>query len=375
MGALLFAFLTTSHLAILYSIIHTIVIGYLFKGNFELAIFSLVSSLAAIYGIKYYQARKKTSFFKAGIFVITPVNIFIITSLNLIGEKFSLSNLFFGEMLMSFLGAILGSILAASLFPLFEYVYGLITDIKLLELCNLDLPIFRQMALEAPGTYHHSLMVASLAEEVADALKLNPLFIRTAALYHDIGKLKMPEYYVENQTANPNIHKELTPRMSALIIINHVKEGVEKANKLKLPSKIKEIIQQHHGTSLMLYFYHKAKETYGSGAEKMGEEVYRYPGPKPQSKEAVIIMLADSVEAASRSLKSPTPENFKKVVKNIFDNYLADGQFDESNITLKELMLVASSFVQILSRAYHPRIKYPGFEFEKISPVKRKAKK
>ncbi len=375
MGALLFTFLTTPQLAILYSIIHTIVVGYLFKGNFELAIFSFITSLAAIYGIKYYQSKKKASFFKTGLFVITPVNLFIITSLSLIGEKFALTGLFFGELLMSFLGAIFASIIATSLFPLFEYVYGIVTDVRLLELCNLDLPIFRQMALEAPGTYHHSLMVASLAEEAANALKLNPLLIRTAALYHDIGKLKRPEYYIENQASNPNVHRELTPRMSALIIINHVKEGVELSNRLKLPSKIKEIIQQHHGTSLIRYFYHKAKETYGSKVGKMEEEVYRYPGPKPKSKEAVLIMLADSVEAASRSLKSPTPENFKKVVKNIFDNYLADGQFDEADITLKELMLVASSFVQTLSRAYHPRVEYPGFEFEKVNSDKKKNKK
>jgi hypothetical protein len=163
--------------------------------------------------------------------------------------------------------------------------------------------------------------------------------------------------------------------MSALIIINHVKDGIELANKLKLPSKIKEVIQQHHGTSLMRYFYHKAKETYGSEAEKMGEEIYRYPGPKPKSKEASLIMLADSVEAASRSLKNPTPENFKKVVKSIFDNYLVDGQLDESNVTLKELMLVASSFVQTLSRAHHLRVEYPGFEFEKINSSKKKIKK
>ncbi|MCP2519161.1 HDIG domain-containing protein [SCandidatus Aminicenantes bacterium Aminicenantia_JdfR_composite] len=372
LGALLFAFLTNPQLAILFSILNAIVVGYLYKGNFELAIFSFISCLAGIYGIKYYQSKKKASFFKAGVFVITPVNLFIITSLSLIGGKFELSSLFLGELLMSSLGAIFASILATSFFPLFEYIYGIVTDVKLLELCNLDLPIFRQMALEAPGTYHHSLMVASLAEEAANILKLNPLLIRTAALYHDIGKLKRPEYYIENQTSNPNLHKELTPRMSALIIINHVKDGIELANKLKLPSKIKEVIQQHHGTSLMRYFYHKAKETYGSEAEKMGEEIYRYPGPKPKSKEASLIMLADSVEAASRSLKNPTPENFKKVVKSIFDNYLVDGQLDESNITLKELMLVASSFVQTLSRAHHLRVEYPGFEFEKINSSKKK---
>jgi hypothetical protein len=373
-GAFLFAFLTSSHLALLYSILNSLVAGYLFKGSYELMIFAFITCLASIYGIKYYQSRKKASIFKAGLFVVVPTNIFIITTLNFIAGRSVFTNLYFGEILMSLIGALIASALATSLFPLFENLYGLLTDVKLLELCNLDLPIFRQMALEAPGTYHHSLIVASLAEEAANSLKLNPLLLRACALYHDIGKLKRPGYYIENQTSNPSLHEELTPRMSTLVIINHVKEGLEKANKLKLPSKIKEIIQQHHGTSLMRYFYYKAKKTYDPEMQKVGEEVYRYPGPKPESKEAVIIMLADSVEAASRSLKSPTPENLKKVVKDIFDNYLADGQFDESDITFKDLVLVASSFVKTLNRVYHSRIEYPGFEFEKSSNKKKRPK-
>ncbi|MFQ6082779.1 MAG: HD family phosphohydrolase [Candidatus Aminicenantia bacterium] len=374
LGVFLFVFLTTPHLALIYSILNSLAVGYLFKGNFELMIFSFISGLAAIYGVKYYQTRKRVSILKAAIFVVGPVNMFIILTFHLISEKFGSYPLFFGELLMGLTGAIIAAGVATSLFPLFEYVYRLLTDIKLLELCNLDLPILRQLAIEAPGTYHHSLIVASLAEEAANEIKLNPMVLRAAALYHDIGKLKRPEYFIENQPTNPSVHKELTPRMSTLVIVNHVKEGIEMANKLKLPSKIKEIIQQHHGTSLMKYFYYKAKETYNPEMQKIGEEIYRYPGPKPQTKEAAIIMLADSVEAASRSLKSPTSENFKKVIKEIFDNYLVDGQFDECDITLKELMMVAPSFLKTLNTIYHPRLKYPGFDFEKTNKKRKPLK-
>jgi len=190
------------------------------------------------------------------------------------------------------------------------------------------------------------------------------MLVKAGALYHDIGKIKMPEYFIENATANPDLHKDLTPSMSTLVIINHVKEGVELAKKLKLPLKIREIIEQHHGNSLVMYFYQKAKEKYDPEQQKIGEESYRYPGPTPRSKEAALVMLADSVEAASRSLKSPTRENLKRVITEIFNNYLQDGQLDNCEFSLKEMRAIANSFLSNLYSIYHPRVQYPGFDFE-----------
>jgi hypothetical protein len=189
-------------------------------------------------------------------------------------------------------------------------------------------------------------------------------------MYHDIGKTKRPEYFIENRTRKSNRHEDLKPSMSSLVIINHVKEGVEKACQLKLPKKIKEIIAQHHGDSLMRYFYEKAKEEYDPEMHKVGEESYRYAGPKPKSKEAALVMLADSIEAGSRSLEKPTEDNLKRLINDIFNNYLLDGQLDHSGLSLKELKTIASSFLSTLDNVYHPRIEYPGFNFEKKAPKK-----
>jgi len=206
--------------------------------------------------------------------------------------------------------------------------------------------------------------VASLAEKAAEEIKLDPMLVKAGALYHDIGKIKRPEYFIENQTRNPDMHKDLTPSMSTLVIINHVKEGMDLAKKLRLPRKIREIIAQHHGNSLVKYFYHKAKQKYDPEMQKIGEETYRYPGPPPESKEAALILLADSVEAASRSLKSASRENLKRVIKDIVENHIQDGQLDECDFSLKELRTIATTFLSTLTTVFSPRVEYPGFDFE-----------
>ncbi|MFB0566188.1 MAG: HD family phosphohydrolase [Candidatus Aminicenantaceae bacterium] len=373
-GVLLFAFLTTNHLAIIFAFINSLLVGYLFKANFYLMTFTFLGGLAAIYGIKYYQKQKRSSTLRAGIFVIAPINIFVIIIIHLIKEILGPLDLFTSEVIMGLLGGILGATVAFLFLPVFEYIFNIITQTKLLELTNSDLPIFRRMAIEAPGSYHHSLIVASLAEEAAEKIKLDTMLVKAGSLYHDIGKIKRPEYFIENQTINPDRHKDLTPSMSTLVIINHVKEGVELAKKLRLPHKIREIIAHHHGNSLVRYFFQKAKEKYDPEMHKVGEESYRYPGPAPQSKEAALILLADSVEAASRSLSSPSRENLKRVIKNIFENYLQDGQLDDCDFSLKELRTIASSFLSTLYTIYHPRPEYPGFDFELKKNIEKKQK-
>ncbi len=376
MATLIITFLTTSHLALVLAIINSLLAGFLLQSNFSIMLYAFVGSLAAIYGIKFYGRKRRSSSLKAGVFLVSPINIFLTLIFFLSGEAQVPPGQLAAQVFMAAMGGLLSGILAYLLLPLFENVFAILTEAKLVELTNSDLPIFRQMALEAPGSYHHSLIVATLAEKAAETIKLDPLLVRAGALYHDIGKIKRPEYFIENVTQRENAHQELTPQLSALVIINHVKDGLELARKLRLPEKIKEIIAQHHGNSLVRYFYEKAKEKYDPALHQIGEETYRYPGPPPQSKEAAIILLADSVEAASRSLSSPHQENLKRMIKDIFETYIDDGQLDQCELTFREIRKIAVSFLATLDMVYHPRPKYPDFDFEgKKRPPRKKREK
>jgi putative nucleotidyltransferase with HDIG domain len=363
-GTLLFAFLTTIPIALVFTVVNSLLVGYLLQSNFPLLIFSLIGGFAAIYGIKYYGKQNRIATFKAGFFLVAPINAFIIITFHLIRETLGPFDLVASELLMGVLGGLLSAALAFVFLPGFENLFDIATQSKLLELTNSDLPIFREMAMEAPGSYHHSLIVASLAEDAAEDIKLDPMVAKAGALYHDIGKIKRPEYFIENKGRTPDRHKDLKPSMSTLVIVNHVKEGVDRAKKLKLPRVIRDIIEQHHGNSLVRYFYEKAKTEYDPEMQKIGEESYRYAGPKPKTKEAALIMLADSVEAASRSLKSPTKTNLKRVITEIINNYIQDGQLDDCDFSLKELRTIASSFLDTMYTIYHHRTEYPGFDFE-----------
>ncbi len=374
-GVLLFAFLAGSQLALIYTVINSLLVGYLFKADFYLMIFSLIGGLAAIYGIKYHGRKNRTTTFRAGIFLVAPINIFVILIIHLIREKMGPLDLLASELFMGLLGGILSASLAFLFLPVFENIFGFLTQTKLLELTNSDLPIFRQLAMEAPGSYHHSLIVAALAEKAAEEIKLDPMLVKAGALYHDIGKIKRPEYFYENRVRNPDMHKDLKPSMSTLVIINHVKEGLELAKKLKLPKMIRDIIEQHHGNSLMKYFFQKAKEKYDPDMHKIGEESYRYAGPIPKSKEAALVMLSDSIEAAARSLKSLSRTNLKRMITDIFNNYIQDGQLDDCKFSLRELKSVASSFLSTLYSTYHARVEYPGFDFEMKKKKKTKKNK
>jgi hypothetical protein len=364
MGSLLFAFLYSGPIALTFTILNSLVLGFLFGGQYYIMIYSFIGGLAALYGIKYYRRRTRTTTLRAGLFVLAPINAFVALTIHLIRDTPIGLEVLGAEVGMGFLSGALSGGLAFVLLPIYETVFRLTTQTKLLDLTNSDLPVFRQMAMEAPGSYHHSLVVSTLAEKAAEEIGLNPMLIKAGALYHDIGKVKMPDYYIENTARNPDMHRELSPNISTLVIINHVKEGVDLARKLKLPTALREIIEQHHGTSLVRYFYQKAKETYDPEMQKVGEEDYRYPGPKPQSKEAGLVLLADSVEAASRSLESPSRDGLNKVITEIFSSYIEDGQLDECDFSIRELRTIAASFLSILYAVYHPRVHYPGFEFE-----------
>ncbi|NLI15589.1 MAG: HDIG domain-containing protein [candidate division Zixibacteria bacterium] len=247
-------------------------------------------------------------------------------------------------------------ILTIGLLPLFETAFGITTDITLLELSDLNRPLLKRLALEAPGTYHHSIMIGTLAEDAAETIEANSLLARVGSYYHDIGKMLKPEYFVENQLDAGNKHEKLTPTMSAIILEAHVKEGVELAVRNGLPKSIIEFITGHHGTGVMTYFYNKAKQEDDINADI---DDFRYPGPNPRSKEVAIVMLADSVEAASRTLDDPKPARIKSLVHRIFLEKLDSGLLENSDLTLRDIVKIENSFVRVLTAFFHRRIKYP----------------
>ncbi len=261
---------------------------------------------------------------------------------------------------LALLGGIASSVVVLGLTPIVEIIFGYTSDIRLLELASLDQPLLKELMVKAPGTYHHSVVVAQLVEAVAEEIGANPLLAKVAAYYHDIGKMKKTLYFIENQIGVENKHDKLNPSMSALIIMSHVKDGVELAQKYGLGNAIIDIIRQHHGTNLITYFYHKAKEQ----NPNVKEEDFRYPGPKPQTKEAGLVMLADAVEAASRSLVDPSPSRIKTTVQKVISNLFLDGQLDECELTLKDIHKIEEMFTKVLIGIFHPRIEYPEVKKE-----------
>jgi putative nucleotidyltransferase with HDIG domain len=258
-------------------------------------------------------------------------------------------------------GALLSGLFMTALLPFLEQWFGIQTDISLLELSDANHPLLKQLVQRAPGTYNHSINVASISEAAAEAIGANGLLCRVAAYFHDIGKMRKPEYFIENQGIEGNKHDDLVPTMSTLVIIAHVKDGAEMGRKNHLPQRIINIIEQHHGTTLVEYFYRQAtrKQEESADAHEIEEADFRYPGPKPQSQEAAVVMLADSVESASRTLREPTPARIENLVENISKKKLDDGQFDQCSLTLQQLRIIEKSLIKSLNAMYHARVKYP----------------
>ena len=351
--------------ALLASTLFSVALGIM-TGSLELAAFSLLSCLAAILGL--FQYKRRTELFKLGV-LVGSVNFVAVLAIDLLGGRYFPVSTFSFDLLCAFLGGASVSIVVSFLLPAFESLFQRTTDIRLLELANNNVPMLRRLALEAPGTYHHSMVVGSLAEAAAEVIGANAVFCRTAAMYHDIGKLAKVNYFVENQVG-PNKHDDLSPRMSALIIASHVKEGIEMGKEIDLPQEIIDVIPQHHGTKLITYFYQKAKQFQDPALGEVTEEEFRYPGPKPQTKEAGIIMIADAVEAASRTVDEPSPSRLKGMIRQIIDYVFLDGQLNECDLTLRDLEKIADSFLRVLLGIHHHRISYPGFDFEKeVEPV------
>jgi len=240
-----------------------------------------------------------------------------------------------------------------------EHMFQSMTDIKLLELSNMNLPLLKELAVAAPGTYHHSVVVGTLAEKAAEAIGVNPLFARVAAYYHDIGKLRQPQYFVENQKDGRNPHDKLSPNMSALILVSHVKDGIGYAEEHGLPRPLIDMIQQHHGTRSIKYFYEKAKQAAEDGSREIDEGEFRYPGPRPQSKEAAILMVADSVEAISRTLSDTSPTRLRAMIRRTIQDVVDDDQLAECTLTFEDLSKMSDAFLYVLAGMHHQRIEYP----------------
>ncbi len=358
-AALLITLLVDVNLGIISSVVLGVLCG-LFYGDIDLAAYLIIGSLAGVYSVRQYKDR--AAILKAGL-TIGIVNILCLASLAVLRQipiQFSDA---LDQLALALLSGMLATALASMFLPALESLFKITTDIRLLELSNLNAPVLRRLSVVAPGTYHHSLMVATLAESAAESIGANPLLARVAAYYHDVGKILKPEYYVENQSHGSNIHEELSPSMSCLVISSHVKDGVHMAKDLGLPQRILDMIPQHHGTRVMTYFFMKAKESSMGESKEILEADFRYPGPKPQSKEAAILMLADSVEAASRTLTDPASAQIRAMIDRLADAVISDNQFDDCDITLREVQLIKESFFKILTGIFHHRIEYPSYDF------------
>jgi hypothetical protein len=366
-GAMFVSLLFDFHTAITFSFAVSLLTG-LWLHDASFIFFAFVGSITAAYSV--IRCKKRSSLLKGGGYLIAANFFSVIIILLYKGELFTTKAP--PSIMFAALGGMSVAAIVSLLLPLIEYSFKVSTDISLLELLDLDQPIMKSMMVTAPGTYHHSVIVGNLVESAAEVVGVNPLLARVSAYYHDIGKIKMPEYFVENQSGSISKHDKLTPHMSSMIIINHVKEGVEIARQYKLPTPVIEIIEQHHGTMLVSYFYEKAKEKEPDVLPV--EEDYRYPGLKPQTRVAALVMMADAVEAASKVLTDPTPARIASLVDRIINRIFLEGQLDECELTLKDIHEVKKRFTYILTGIFHKRIDYPGFDFSDESLTKEPAK-
>ena len=366
-GAMLVSLLFDFHTAITFSFIVSLLTG-IWLQDASYTIYAFVGSITAAFGV--ISCKKRSALLKGGGYVIAANILTVVIILFFNGEIFTAKAP--PSVMYAAIGGLSVIAIVTLLLPLIEYLFKVTTDITLLELLDLDQPIMKNLMVTAPGTYHHSVIVGNLVEAAAEAVDANPLLARVSAYYHDIGKIKMPDYFVENQSGSISKHEKLTPHMSSMIITNHVKEGVELAHHYKLPEPIIDIIKQHHGNMTVSYFYEKAKEKNENG--KPVEEDYKYPGPKPQTRVAALVMMADAVEAASKVLNDPTPARIESLVDRIINHIFLEGQLDECELTLKDIHEIKTRFTFILTGIFHKRVDYPGFDFTDESLHKESAK-
>jgi hypothetical protein len=352
-------------LALLLALVYSLLAGVILEDTgWALVLYAMVGSLAAILTVDHYHFRQRSVMLRAGA-VVGAAGIACVLMLAALAGGEPRGGELTLEVVSAFFGGLLAAAVASFVVPVLESVFSLTTGIKLVELANTNLPLLRRLAFEAPGTFQHSLMVANLAKAGSEEIGADAVLAYTGALYHDVGKVFRPEYFIENQRPGHNRHDKLLPSMSALVLINHVKEGLELGRQHRLPEPVLDAIAEHHGTRLIAYFFNRAKERHDPQSGELAEEKFRYPGPRPRSKVMGVLMLADAVEAACRTLDEPTPARLRTVIKTIVEDCLRDGQLDGTDLTLGDLNRVAEAFQRVLTHLHHRRLDYPGFDFNR----------
>lgn len=364
--SMLTAILMDVKTAVLITVVLSMFMGVITNGQVVYGTVALVGGLVGVYRVARLSQR---SYLVRSSVDIGLVSALTIVFLGLMWNQ-SLSLIGLGAAMGIFNG-VFASILTIGILPFLETAFGITTPVKLLELSNPSHPLLKRLMVEAPGTYNHSILVGNLGEAAADAIGADSLLVRVGSYFHDIGKIKRPYFFIENQPAMENPHDKITPTLSTLIITSHVKDGVELAKEHKFPQVILDIIEQHHGTGLVSYFYHKAKE--GDKSENILESDFRYPAAKPQSREAAIIMLADSVQAAVHVLEKPTKGLLETKVREIIKSKLEDGQLSECDLTFKDIAIITQSFVRVLNGIFHSRIEYPDQVAKEMERAKSKS--
>ncbi len=367
-GSVLVALLANGRIAMVYSAFTALLFGMLTGWDTYRLAWGLLVQFAGIYAISTY--RNRAALLRAGLVIGGAGAVACLALETLRGSPEPTSVLLYASALAFVGGAVGAGLLVSFSLPPLETLFNVLTEIRLLELSNVDHPLLSQLAVKAPGSYNHSLVVGTLAEEAAKAIGANSLFCRVAAFYHDVGKMVKPEYFVENQRGE-NPHDRLSPSMSALIIASHVKDGIRMAREAGLPEQIVDIIPQHHGTRLMTYFYEKAKKNADPDLGEIKQEDFRYPGPKPQNREAAIFMLSDAVEAAARTVDDPTPNRLREMIRKVTNAVVLDGQLEACDLTFADLDRIQAAFLRALVSMYHHRVDYPGFDFGKGRPAAR----
>lgn len=353
-AAIMVTALVDSGLGLVISGVLSVAISTLTGADLNVALVAFFGGVAGVYGVS--RLSQRYDIIRAGL-LVGLVNLLALLGLDIMEGAVLTQAPVWQSLVWGMIDGIIAAILSMGSIPFLEGPFGVITAMKLIELSNPNQPLLRKLLVEAPGTYHHSIMVGNLAEAATEAVGGNSLLARVGAYYHDIGKSKRPYFFVDNQFGAENPHDKLSPSLSALIISSHVRDGVELAQQYHVPEAIVNFIREHHGTNLISFFYRKAVET--DTGDGVVEEDFRYEGPKPQSKETAIVMLADASEATTRTLKNPTPQAIEQVVRRLIKERLQDGQLDESNLTLKELDIIARTFTRVLTGVFHQRIEYP----------------
>jgi putative nucleotidyltransferase with HDIG domain len=339
-----------------YSTVIMVLIAGALRGNdYTFAVMNLFAGALAVYSVR--DIKNRSQIFRSFLFILIG---YIVTVFAFSLERFASMESILVELAFAGSNSLISPVLTYGLLIFFERLFKITTDLTLLELSNFDKPLLKDLSRKAPGTFNHSMTLGTLGETAAEKIGANPLLTRVGAYYHDIGKTLMPQNFVENQLNNRNIHEELSPEESVKLILQHVSGGIKLAEEYNLPKEIIDFIPMHHGTMPMSYFYEKAKKLYGD--EKVDGNDYRYPGPKPNTKETAIIMLADGSESAVRSIEEPDADKVENVIDNIFKSRIEDGQLDESPITFSDINKIKEAFITILLGQHHKRIKYPKQE-------------